>query len=87
MAARPGVKIRDWDVPTGTIIVVLVNQERDLVRVCCFLINEGAGSVTRRGVEEQGAHSTSSLCWCLRLPGGRGHVRVAVIVAAFLFSV
>ena len=28
--------------------VVVVNQERDLVRACCFLINEGAGSVARR---------------------------------------
>jgi hypothetical protein len=27
--------------------VVVVNQERDLVRACCFLSNEGAGSVTR----------------------------------------
>jgi hypothetical protein len=28
--------------------VVVVDQERDLVRACCFLSNEGAGSVTRR---------------------------------------
>ena len=27
--------------------VVVVNQERDLVRACCFLSNEGTGSVTR----------------------------------------
>ena len=66
---------------------VVVNQERDLVRAFRFLIKECAGSVTRRGVEEQDAHGASSLCWCLRLPGGRERVRVAVVVAALLFSV
>jgi hypothetical protein len=43
--------------------------------------------VIRRCVEEQGAHGVSSLCWWLRLPGGRGRVRVVVVVATFLFSV
>ena len=67
--------------------VMIVNQERDLIGVCCFLINEGAGSVTRRGGEEQGAHGAFSLCWYLCLPVGGGRVGVAVVVAAFLFSV